>query len=467
MEYTRHKPIDIRPLSVRKQELAVNLLDECFGCYYTEMELNLSGMRMKRMKDRAFLIMKKNILLFGGILILSLWLCGCEVPNQAAAPIKQPLIETPNPFAEHIEVSSSLPLTDPVPTPSQTSVPADAPSSPAVSSPLPTEEPAPASSPVPTPTVTPAPTPVSVQTNADQRPEVTDPDIVITKNPTGEALAVGGNTWFTAHAENALSLTWELVDPDGNVHTVANAVAMNPGLGLEVLEDDTIAVTDAPLSLNGWAVQARFAGQRGTAVTYPAYIFVGDYINAYSPVIERYRKAKNAEISHYGQAHERDVSEWAIDCEYVGYALTDLDRNGIPELLIAGIGTEDANKDILFDLYSFFNDKPVRVCMSTEKGRYYLLSDNRIYYEGSGGASISIHELYTLEGTKLQFQERYFCFYDSQKFGPYFYHTTQDTDHFLEQKPENADEKIPLSDFPARKEAIRTEICLPPLAQLN
>ena len=419
--------------------------------------------------------MKKIIFLFTTLLLLSLWLCGCGLPWESAAPVKQPVIETPDPSAARIPVASSVPFVDAVASPAQAPAPVQTsePAPPADSSSPPLQETDAPSTPTPVPAtptpVLPASAPVTVTyapVSAPSVPGSAGTGIVITKNPTSEALVVGGKTWFAAHAENAQTLTWQLIDPEGTLHTVPDAAARNPGLMLEVLEDDTIAVSEVPLSLNGWAIQARFDGNGDTAVTIPAYIFVGDYINAYNPVIERYRKAKNAEISHFGQANERDVSEWIIPCESVGYALVDLDRNGIPELILAGIGTSDTDAGILFDVYTFHIDKPVRICMSTGRGRYYLLSDNRIYYEGSGGASISIHEFYTLDGTKLQFQERYFCFYDSQNFGPYFYHMTQDTEHFLDRKPENYDEKIPLSDFPARREAIRRNICLPPLAGL-
>ena len=420
--------------------------------------------------------MKKNIFLSIAILFLCQWLCGCGFPGQPAAPVKQPVIETPNPSAARIPVASSVPFVDAMASPAQapafiqTPEPVSALDSPS----LPVQETDTPSTPTPVPatstSVSAASAPVTATYAPVSAPSVPGPEgtgIVITKNPTSEMLAVGGKTWFTAHAENAQTLTWQLIDPEGNLHTLPDAAARNPGLILEVLEDDTIAVSDIPLSFNGWAIQARFDDQSQTAVTFPAYIFVGDYIYAYTPVIERYRTAKNAEISHFGQANERDVSEWIISCESVGYTLLDLDKNGIPELLLAGVGTEDADAGILFDVYTFHIDRPVRICMSTGRGRYYLLSDNRIYYEGSGGASISIHEFYTLDGTKLQFQERYFCFYDSQNFGPYFYHMTQDTEHFLDRKPENYEEKIPLSDFPARKEAIRRNIWLPPLARLQ
>ena len=83
---------------------------------------------------------------------------------------------------------------------------------------------------------------------------------VITKNPTSEAIAIGGKTWFIAHADNATSMTWELVDPNGNIYSLSDAMAMHPGLTLEALEGDTIAVSNVPLSVNGWGVQATFYG---------------------------------------------------------------------------------------------------------------------------------------------------------------------------------------------------------------
>ena len=412
--------------------------------------------------------MKKHILLF--TILLSLCLSGCEFPKQSTAPIKQPVIETPNPSAARIPVGSSVPFVEAMASPAQAlapnpteepaayAVPESSPTEQPV--PIQTEEPIPVYTTVPIQTEMPAPLPTSAP--AASSPNMADTGIIITKNPTSEALAVGGNTWFVAHAENAQTLTWQLVDPEGNLHTVQDAVAKNPGLGLEVLEDDMIAVSDAPLSFNGWGIQARFDGQGQTAITSPAYIFVGDYINAYNPIIEKYRKAKLAEISNFGQAYERDVSEWVVNCEHVGYTLTDLDKNGVPELLIAGIDSDN----LLLDLYSFSFDKPVRICMSTARARYYLYTGNRIYSEGSSGTSIFTHEFYTLDGTKLKFQERYFCFYESQIFGPYFYHTKQDTEHFLEQKPDNYEQKIPLSEFPAILESIRAQTLLPALAQI-
>lgn len=115
---------------------------------------------------------------------------------------------------------------------------------------------------------------------------------VITKNPSSEAIAIGGKTWFIAHAENATSMSWELVDPSGNIHTLSDAMGLNPGLSLEALEGDTLAVSNVPASANGWGVQATFYGPGGAISTSPAYVYVGDFLTAYSSVIEKYRAAK-------------------------------------------------------------------------------------------------------------------------------------------------------------------------------
>ena len=371
------------------------------------------------------------------------------------------MIETPDPAAARIEVSSSIPTIEPVDSVAQ-----------AAATPVPTPEPSPvpeeAAEPAPSPAPTPEPTPVPTLAPAFpvSLAETGSSGIVITKNPTSEALPEGGKTWFTARAENAETLTWQFLDPDGTVRTPADTAARNPGLELETAEEGTLTVSNVPVSFNGWGILARFDGPAGTAAASPAYVYVSDCMNAYTGIIERYRKAKIADLYNYGQAHERDVSEWILNCEHVGYALLDLDRNGIPELLLAGSGTADANRNILFDVYTWSNDRAVRLCMSTAKGRYYLLSDGRIYYEGSPGTSISVYELYTVQGTALRFEERYFCFYDSQDFGPYFYHMTEDSDRYLERRPENYEERIPLSEFPSVREGIFKTACLPALAEL-
>ena len=101
-----------------------------------------------------------------------------------------------------------------------------------------------------------------------------EPPVLITKHPSGETLPVGGKTWFIAHADNADSLTWMLVDPEGVYYALEDAMAALPGLKLEVLPKDTLGVSDVPAALDGWGVVAWFFGPGGTAETDIAYIAV-------------------------------------------------------------------------------------------------------------------------------------------------------------------------------------------------
>ena len=274
-----------------------------------------------------------------------------------------------------------------------------------------------------------------------------DTTVVITKNPTSEAVTVGGKTWFIAHADNAWSLTWETVDPNGTVHTLADTVVLNPGIGLQALEGDTLAVTNIPLSFNGWGIQARFDGQGNSATTSPAYIYVGDFLNAYSNIIETYRIAKQNNIRGPGDAYEYNVSEWVAYYDHVGYALKDLDKNGIPELLISGTDPQYSEAPVLFEVYTLVNNTPVQILISWARIRYYLMTDNRIYHEGSGGAAHSIFEFYQVEGDHLRFLEGYSTSNDYDgSFTTLYYSSTWngETDEFMLQ----GDYNHPDSTFP-------------------
>lgn len=250
----------------------------------------------------------------------------------------------------------------------------------------------------------------------------------ITKNPSSEAIAIGGKTWFIAHADNATSMNWELVDPDGYIYTLSDAMALNPGLSLEALEGDTIAVSIVPVSMNGWSVQATFYGAGGAVSTSPAYIYVGDFLTAYSSAIEKYRIAKNAgNINPY----EYDVSEWITSCDHVGYALKDLDKNGIPELLIGGIGAKYNENNVIFELFTLENNTPVQLLTSWGRSRKYLMYDNRIYEEGSSGAAYSALDLYKVAGSYLVFDEGYATYrtddYENAGTAIYHYSTAEST----------------------------------------
>ena len=81
-----------------------------------------------------------------------------------------------------------------------------------------------------------------------------------------------------------------------------------------------------------------------------------------------------------------------------GYTLIDLDENGIPELVVTSMSA--AENGMIYDLYTYSNEKIIHLATSGERSRYYLCDDNTICYEGSGGALLSSHKKYIVDTNK-------------------------------------------------------------------
>ena len=74
----------------------------------------------------------------------------------------------------------------------------------------------------------------------------------------------------------------------------------------------------------------------------------------------------------------------------VGYALLDIDGNGIPELLI---GDNDSQSDgVIIDLYTYVDDKVVYLDTTYERFGINLSKNRKIYRYGSGGAYNNFEE---------------------------------------------------------------------------
>lgn len=238
------------------------------------------------------------------------------------------------------------------------------------------------------------------QTDAE---ETTAPQApVVTKDPTGETLSPGGTTWFIAHAENATILTWEFVAPDGTVYSVNETMSLNSGLGLDISTEDTVKLQNVPLSLNGWSVRARFDGPGGSVTTQEALITVIQSQGAYDAVIEKYRAAMEHK-DETNVAEQYDVSEMIFYASHVGYAVQDLDGDGVNELILAGIGYDSPDDTYLFDIYTLSDGTPISVGRSTVLSLLYLMSDGKIYCEGSRSDSGGYYSIMQYSGGTLQF----------------------------------------------------------------
>ena len=291
-------------------------------------------------------------------------------------------------------------------------------------------------------------------------------NIKITKNPTSEALTVGGKTWFIAHADNAVSVEWTFNDSKGASFDLEMTMALNPPLELEVLEGDTIALRNVPQSLNGWSVQANYSDGSSTVSTEPAVIYVGNFLDTYSGVISQYRNAYEGSDKSPGYAFDNGISEFISYSNHVGYALKDLDKNGVPELIIAGMGTEDFSNNVVYAIYTIENGQSVKICESQARQRYYLMTDNRIYMQGSSGAAYSNFEFYEVRGSKLAFTEGYATYSTYENAGNGFYHTTQLTPEGYADYSRYSD-SMTLEQGTALTTAFESYIWMPPLTQID
>ena len=290
-----------------------------------------------------------------------------------------------------------------------------------------------------------------------------EPQVIITKNPTSEAIAIGGKTWFIAHADNASSLTWRMVAPDGTIYySLDSAMAAHPGLKLEALEGDTLAVSNVPLSANGWGIVAIFENGASSAATDPAFLYVGDFLTPYSTVLDAYRAVYAQGEGKMEYAIEHGLSEIVCYSTGVGYALKDLDKNGIPELIIEGIGTDDFSNGIAYGIYTLADNQPVNLATSWARTRYYIRTDNTVLYHGSGGASHSYNSIMQVTGSSLEKIETVFTDYDEAACQTVFYYQQGNSDNFSSEK------SIPLTEqeYTERLNQMESNIFIPILTKI-
>lgn len=268
------------------------------------------------------------------------------------------------------------------------------------SSPVIPVNPTPIPTPIPTPRPTPTPTPAGT----------VGAKVVITKNPTSESLAIGGTTWFIAHANNAVSVTWQAVSPSGQIYTAAEALSLHPGLSLGGVNNDTLTLKNIPLSLNGWGFQARFDGVGNAAISTAAYIYVGDYVTAYQNVLNAYRLAYQVGGHTAQYARQNGLSEVIAHSPHVGYAFKDLNKDGTPELFIGGIDADAFGKLIVYDCYTLVNGVPVRLAVSSDNDRFYLRTDSLLLNGGSDGKGIEHYFLFRFVNDRLNSVEGYMTY---------------------------------------------------------
>lgn len=116
----------------------------------------------------------------------------------------------------------------------------------------------------------------------------------------------------------------------------------------------------------------------------------------------------------------------------IGFVLEDLNGDELEELLIVEQDEENELTNSIYAIYTILEDEATLVVEGWNRSLYYLLEDNLIYHEGSGGAAYTIFGIYHLaeDGTALEVDEYYFSDYadEEQQDWGWFYNQTGDSD---------------------------------------
>ncbi len=94
-----------------------------------------------------------------------------------------------------------------------------------------------------------------------------------------------------------------------------------------------------------------------------------------------------------------------IGYDEAGFALMDLDDNGIDELIVLPTEMMTEDQGMIFDLYTIVNDSICHLASSGERARYYIAEGNVVCLEGSSSYKESSWEIYHVEGDKTELQE--------------------------------------------------------------
>ena len=131
--------------------------------------------------------------------------------------------------------------------------------------------------------------------------------------------------------------------------------------------------------------------------------------------------------------------------------------------MIGGINYYWEDAPMVYDLYTLNSmNQPVQLCVSWPRSRNYLLTDNRIMNEGSGGASSSGFILKKVNGTSLEFLEGYWSSNSTDNSGTTMYHTTVEDNGFFDIY----DDTMPSQQGFAIGEALKEKAWMPQLTQI-
>lgn len=86
----------------------------------------------------------------------------------------------------------------------------------------------------------------------------------------------------------------------------------------------------------------------------------------------------------------------------LGYSITDINNDNIPELIIGIVDENSSTGNSIFNLYTYVDGNPVMVIENHARSYYSFLGDGKFYYTGFSGAAHSGFGIYSLPANSEQ-----------------------------------------------------------------
>ena len=329
------------------------------------------------------------------------------------------------------------------------------------------------------PLETEAPTETQTETTPETEP-LSAPSV--TKSPTDETVKQGDTALFVARAENADSVSWQFLPPDGTEAQAPDRIlSAFPQLHLEGIQSETLTLKNIPMELDGWKVQARFQNQGGSVHSEAAAITVtqeeeeepenptGIDPRLYLPVIRNCQYIAGSdpatrtdqELAAYDPFHLADGEQLASG--RLGYVLLDVDGDGAEELIIAQNNPSGQNYDdnLIVAMFGIHKNKPVKILQSSLESRYYLYADRKIYNDSAGDYGSNTIYLYTLKDCMLMAQECLWSNLFSEDGEISYYHAADG------RMIENEENRITESQYSSLYAVMQTILSLPELTEIQ
>ena len=180
------------------------------------------------------------------------------------------------------------------------------------------------------------------------------------------------------------------------------------------------------------------------------------YLEIYEPVLSSYYnniktgygQEETVPEGHTGLAEAFNAYENDNMTDVIGYAVTDLSGDDMPELVVGEVYDEDFNSgyNILYAIYTCAGNEPVLTAECFARNQFNNLGEGRFSYYGSAGAANTAFGTCAIkeDGTGFIWEDFYFTDYDkdSPDVINYYHNTTGEWNGDLSEKLDIEDEEF-------------------------